>query len=225
MSNLTDEKHPYAELTNIDVNTETKIGYQAIPHDEYWLADFYPLAKREYYEKLHGNSTGRYNGVRRNSKYQTHLDNRNLIEAVRPDFGLTSKREARAEAVFHTFNLRKWGIRKEIVAAVLCLYLIHSDGYDQRECHPNTADETSTEELKSAMTAYGFDERVYRQTYARIEQAFNGRLVSKTKGAGGVYKGSAILISEENPAQEPKPNPTQVTQKSGGHWFPSSVTA
>lgn len=199
METNVDERHPYASLTEVEPSEEFVIDFESVPADEIWLADHYPLAKREYYQKLHAVDSGRKNGVWRNSQYQTYLDNDNLIEIVQANLGLTLSQREGARATFHRFDLRKWGVRKERVAVALCLYLIHDDDNDQRECHPNTSAENWTKECKAAREEYGLSWRQYTRLYHRVGSYFNGQLASKTRPLGGVDKGSAILSIEGEP--------------------------
>lgn len=144
MSSTTDDGgHPYDELSKPDTNSETHIEWNDVSEGERWTADFYPLNKRDWYQKMDQYNSGLKNGERTNDPYCTVEANRHLIETFVSTLELTVTEERRAHAVYQSIDLGDMGVNKIFVAFALCCYLIEQDERDKRRAEPQAKNRDS----------------------------------------------------------------------------------
>lgn len=127
-------------------NTEnaTKIAYEDYNDNwskkkanEFWRADHLYQRKGTYYKHLDEINEGLKNGPNwYNQAYINKWTNRDLIKHLCGNLELLPREESRATKYFLGQDLRKWGVRKELVAWAVCAYIVHSDERDIRRSYP-----------------------------------------------------------------------------------------
>lgn len=188
------ERHSYTQLTNADTAYRTYIVWQELDVGDLWPADFWRRDKRDYYQHLDDMNKGIKNGPSwRNGPYDTYLSNRDLIGIVADELGLTVRQRGAVESYFLSLKL---GLSKELVAASACLYIVHSDDRDERQCHPDTAEATRDEIFYDAIEKYGLWYKDMKKTYFKVQHDFDSR-----QRRGRVHKPLTLLRGEESPEE------------------------
>lgn len=107
----------------------------------YWASDtdWYRTKKEDYFEHLATLNQGKKVAAGRfNTRYETYMMNRDLIDALASQLNLTQRQRNKARRHFLGFNLDEWGIRAEHLAYSVCQFVVHTDEEDNRKCHPHS---------------------------------------------------------------------------------------
>lgn len=184
-----------------DTRNETKIGYEDYTTkwtkkdaNGFWPADYLYQRKGKHYKHLDQINQGLKNGPSwYNQAYINVCTNRDLIKHISDSLELLPREEGRAIRYFLGQDLRKWGIRKELVAWAVCAYIVHSDEQDIRRSHPKAKSRTEAPEDDDRATqfwdfAYQFEftmnERV--STYHKVMTDMETPAPSKRGREGGI---------------------------------------
>lgn len=101
----------------------------------------------------------------------THFHNKDLIQLLTDVLELRPMQATRAKDYFLAQDLRRWGIRKELVAWATCAYIVHSDGRDGRRCHPEV-DKDADELFLDLAFDLDLTHRDRRKTYGKVQSDF-----------------------------------------------------
>lgn len=151
---------------------KTHIHWQAIPEGVRWRADHIPLAKRDYWRHMSKLDQGIKKGRSWfDGSLITNFHNSDLIRLFTDVLELRPVQAKRVEDYFLAQDLRRWGIRKELVAWATCAYVVHSDDRDERRCHPEV-----TKDADESFLDLAFDldltHRDCRKTYGKVQSDF-----------------------------------------------------
>lgn len=158
--------------TNDGDPVRTQIHWKVIPANERWQDDHLPLNKRAYWRHLSKIDQGIKKGRSWfDGSLISHFHNRDLIRLFTDVLELKPIQATRAEDYFLAQDLRRWGIRKELVAWAICAYVVHSDDHDERKCHPEVT--KGNDELFLEL-AFDLDltHRERRKTYGKVQSDF-----------------------------------------------------
>jgi len=104
----------------------------------YRQADSLYRKYERFYEHLDQVDAGLKNGPAWwNQAYFTVWTNRDLISILARNLELLPHQQNKAKRYFLQQDLRRWGIRKELVAWATCAYVVHSDEKDKRRSYPS----------------------------------------------------------------------------------------
>ena len=168
-------------LAQPDTSRETYIGWATTEDrqwnennaNEYWPSDSLYARKGKYYQHLDQIDAGQKNGYTWwNQKYFTHLANRDLIAILSDNLNLLPHQKQLASDYFLSQDLRKWGIRKELVAWATCAYIVHSDEIDERKCHPRTKLEDAEGIFFEAAYSLDLFMKDRERTYHKVQHDF-----------------------------------------------------
>lgn len=134
----TTDSHAYADLDEPDTNHATRVEWKECPEDEYWLADYRPSNKQQYFRLLNRYNRGVSNRKWHNDKYETYLANDHLIDSLGNSLDLTQEERTKAKNLIHRIDLQREGIRVERMGYAVCAFAVHSSTIDRRNCHPQT---------------------------------------------------------------------------------------
>jgi len=125
--------------TTADTNPATYFVHSDLEKD-YWdsEADWYRTKKKTYYKHLAELNQGKkVSAGRYNTRYETHMMNKDLIEALSSQLNLTHKQRNQAERNFLSLDLEELGLPAGYVAYIVCRFVVHTDEDDKRQCHPS----------------------------------------------------------------------------------------
>jgi hypothetical protein len=170
----TDDRTSSSKISTPDANNATYF----LPGDcswnpPYWQSksDFRKNNKRSFFKHLKEVNEGKKNGEKwQNTKLHTSTDNRHLIETITTHLELTANQRSNAESLFHAFNLRKWGIRKAVVAYALCAYVVKNDERNEyRRTHPHAPESDKDRLFVEMADSLGITDRAFLKTYGKVE--------------------------------------------------------
>lgn len=83
---------------------------------------------------------------------------------------MTQTQRNRARRYFRNLDREKLGLRLELGAYCLCMYVVEQDEQNQhRRCHPNLPEEKKDEQFQRIADALGLTEREIQKTYGKIQ--------------------------------------------------------
>lgn len=133
-----------------DAHPASTIGYNEVDRNECWnsATDWHTTKKRETYKRFSELNDGKLVvSGRYNDSFITYSQNKDTIESIGSQVELTQDQHRQALRYFSAFDLEQWGINAEYVAFTLCMYLVHTDEGDVRECHPMNDSEAIPDEF------------------------------------------------------------------------------
>lgn len=174
---------------------QTHVDWKSIPKGDSWATDHLPLAKRDYWRHMSKLDKGIKKGCSWfDGSLITHFHNRDLIQLLTDALELRPMQATRAKDYFLAQDLRRWGIRKELVAWATCAYIVHSDRRDGRKCHPEVDKDADELFIDLASISTLRTETVGRHTERfRVTSSATGRVV---------YKPSSTLYCGEKAATD-----------------------
>lgn len=144
--------HAYAGLEQPDTNNATWFNPKEKAEDDYWDEDDYCdgeaafrfQKKRKWFSYLEELNQGIRNGKRTHNPYWTFRDNRDMIEQIANQMGLSDTQSKRAKRDYWYVHVeedqegktRISGIRKDSVGIAVCAYTVKTDENDSRQFHP-----------------------------------------------------------------------------------------
>lgn len=172
-----------------DPRNESTRGWNKREASRFRLDDSLYLKKEVYYQHLDNVDAGLKNGPKWwNQAYFTAWSNQDLIETLAGNLELLPRQQGRAVKYFMNQDLRKWGLRKELVAWAICAYVVHSDEDDQRRAHPKTENGEKADQFWDAAYHLDLSMRERVSTYHKVQADMETRR--------GVYKPSYIIFTE-----------------------------
>lgn len=149
-------------------------------------ADSLYLKYKKHYQHLDQTDAGLKNGPEWwNQAYFNEWSNKDLIEILSANLELLPHQQTRARKFFLSQDLRKWGIRKELVAWATCSYIVHSDEQDKRRSHPLVTGKKADVFWETAYIL-DFDEKDRVKTYHKVKTDMERSGPSKRGQEGGI---------------------------------------
>ncbi len=177
-----------------NTQNETKIDYEdknwARSHaNQFWEADYLYSRKGKYYRHLDQMNQGLKNGPNwYNQIYINFCTNRDLTKYISSYLEMLPRQVKKATNYVLEQDLRKWGIRKELVIWAVCAYVVHSDDQDKRRAHPKT--KTRTEDPEHDERAIQFWDFAYKYNFTMKERVSTYHKVSWDMESSGPSKRS-----------------------------------
>lgn len=131
-------------------------------------SEWYKWVRQEYYKHLAEINRGRKRGAGIwNDPYHTYQSNRDLIRIISSQLDLSSVQRDEAEDWFLSFDLERWGVRKELVAYCLCAWIVHNDG-SERKAHPDSPDDEKPDQFVNLPEQFGLRKEDLQKVYGKI---------------------------------------------------------
>jgi hypothetical protein len=128
------------------------------------------LKYEKHYQHLDQIDAGLKNGPAWwNQAYFNEWSNKDLIEILSSNLELLPHQQKQAKRYFLSQDLRKWGIRKELVAWAICAYILHSDETDNRRCHPQAETGEKVEVFWEVAYTLDFSMSERISTYCKVQ--------------------------------------------------------
>lgn len=146
---------------------QTYIDCSLVNPCEYYLADFQPLNKREYWIRQDRTNQG-WQGKWVDPAKNTFEDNDTVIRGVADAIGLTQRERRRAVGTFHALDLQVTGFNKLHTAFALCAWVIHTDDADKRRYSPRIKPENRDTNIDQTRESMNISTRQYRNAHKKL---------------------------------------------------------
>lgn len=173
-----DERAGSTIISNPEPNHTTYIGVSDHSFSNPYHksnSNFLYTNKEEHYQHLKQTDKGKRNGWWTNDELLNREANLGLIKTIAAQLDLSEPQREVAMGHFMEFDLRKFGMSRDIVAFALCAYVVESDDRNRvRRTHP-ACDESDRDRLFVSMADdLGLKDSTFASMYGKIASRLRG---------------------------------------------------